>query len=100
MIRSACIGRCSVAEFSLGSGYCHFEAEAEAEAKSCSDAELSGNLDLQDYGECESCSSVSIQTVHTLIKVGNVASTSSMSCSALIKRQGIGPVITFKGENS
>lgn len=99
MIRSACIGGCSVAEFPLGGGYCHFEVDACAEARSCSDTGLRGNLDLWDRGECASCSDVSIQTVHNMIKVGDVASESSMSCTALVKRQGIGPVITFNGDD-
>lgn len=100
MIRSACIGGCSVAEFPFGGGYCHFEVEARGKADSCSVANLRGNLDLWDRGECASSSDVSIQTVHTMIKVGDVASESSMSCTALVKRQGIGPVITFKGDDS
>ncbi|WP_432736471.1 hypothetical protein [Maridesulfovibrio sp. FT414] len=100
MIRSACIGGCSVAEFSLGGGYCHFEAAGAAEAKSCSSSVLRGNLDLWDQGECAGCSSVAIQTIHTLCKIGNIASASSAACIPLVKRQGIGPAITFKGENS
>lgn len=100
MIRSACIGGCRVAEFSLGGGYCHFEVSASGEAKSCSTASLKGNLDLWNKGKCSSQSSVSIETVHTMIKVGDIASQSTADCTALVKRQGIGPVITFNGDNS
>lgn len=98
MIRSACIGGCSAAEFSFGGGYCHFESIGSGEAKSCSAASLTGNLDLWDMGECASCSQVSIQTVHTMIMIGDLASESSAACTALVKLQGIGPVITFKGD--
>ncbi|MBI9110318.1 hypothetical protein [Maridesulfovibrio ferrireducens] len=100
MILSGCIGGSGVAEFCFGGGFCHFEAENSGDAKSRSTAKLRVSLELFDNGCCESVSAVSMESVHTMMKVGDVSSVSSVLADSLVKRQGIGPAITFEGKNS
>ncbi|WP_031484415.1 hypothetical protein [Maridesulfovibrio frigidus] len=99
MILSGCIGGHGVAEFSFGGGFCHFEAEGSGKAMSRSTTELTGSLELFDTGHCESESSISTQSVHTLMKIGDIYSVSSAFSDSLVKRQGIGPAITFEGKS-
>ncbi len=98
MILSGCIGGHGVAEFSFGGGFCHFEAMSSGKAMSRSTTKLTGSLELLDAGRCASESSISTQSVHTLMKVGDIHSASSAFSDSLVKRQGIGPAITFEGE--
>ena len=100
MILSGCVGGSGVAEFCFGGGVCHFEAESYGDAKSRSTAKLRVSLELINNGRCESVSAVSMDSVHILMKIGDVFSVSSAFAGSLVKRQGIGPAITFEGDNS
>ncbi|WP_419783587.1 hypothetical protein [Maridesulfovibrio sp.] len=97
MVVSGSVGGCGVSEFSLGGGFCHSEVEGAALLQSTSTVSAMGNLDSYDLGDCVSRSDIFAEPFHMMHILATVVSTSSVTADSLVKRQGIGPAITFKG---